>query len=102
MVSKSSSTPLEKLGLRSSLDCALHLPIRYEDETKLSTIGEVIHAFGAVTAQVQGYVIRQDVMFRPRRQLLVVIADDAGNELFLRWLNFYPSQQKQMAVGQHS
>ena len=101
MVSKSSSTPLEKLGLRSSLDCALHLPIRYEDETKLSTIGEVIHAFGAVTAQVQGYVIRQDVMFRPRRQLLVVIADDAGNELFLRWLNFYPSQQKQMAVGQH-
>ncbi len=101
MVSKSSSTPLEKLGLRSSLDCALHLPIRYEDETKLSTISEVVHAFGVVTAQVQGYVVRQDVMFRPRRQLIVVIADDAGNELFLRWLNFYPSQQKQMAVGQH-
>ena len=101
MVSKSSSTPLEKLGLRSSLDCALHLPIRYEDETKLSTIGEVIHAFGVVTAQVQGYVVRQEVMFRPRRQLLVVMADDAGHELFLRWLNFYPSQQKQMAIGQH-
>ena len=101
MVSKSGSTPLEKLGLRSSLDCALHLPIRYEDETKLSTISDVIHAFGVVSAQVQGYVVRQDVMFRPRRQLIVVIADEAGNELFLRWLNFYPSQQKQMAVGQH-
>ena len=101
MVSKSGSTPLEKLGLRSSLDCALHLPIRYEDETKLSTISEVIHAFGVVTTQVQGYVVRQEIMFRPRRQLIVVIADDAGHELFLRWLNFYPSQQKQMAVGQH-
>lgn len=101
MVSKSSSTPLEKLGLHSSLDCALHLPIRYEDETKLSTIAEVVRGFGVVTAQVQGYVVRQEVMFRPRRQLIVVIADDAGRELFLRWLNFYPSQQKQMAVGQH-
>ena len=101
MVSKSSSNPLEKLGLHSSLDCALHLPIRYEDETKLSTIASVINSFGISTAQVQGYVVRQAVMFRPRRQLLVVIRDDDGDELFLRWLNFYPSQQKQMAIGQH-
>jgi len=101
MVRQSSSNPLEKLGLRSSLDCALHLPIRYEDETKLSTIGSVINSFGVVSAQVQGHVIRQEVMYRPRRQLLVVIRDEAGDELFLRWLNFYPSQQKQMAIGQH-
>jgi ATP-dependent DNA helicase RecG len=33
--------------------------------------------------------------------LLVVIRDEEGSELFLRWLNFYPSQQKQMALGQH-
>lgn len=101
MVRQSSSNPLEKLGLHSSLDCALHLPIRYEDETKLSTIGSVINSFGVVSAQIQGHVIRQEVMYRPRRQLLVVIRDDAGDELFLRWLNFYPSQQKQMAIGQH-
>jgi len=101
MVSKSSSNPLEKLGLHTSLDCALHLPIRYEDETKLSTITSVINSFGGASAQVQGHVIRQEVMYRPRRQLLVVIRDQEGDELFLRWLNFYPSQQKQMAVGQH-
>jgi ATP-dependent DNA helicase RecG len=101
MVSKSSSNPLEKLGLHSSLDCALHLPIRYEDETKLSTIASVINSFGGASAQVQGTVIRQEVMYRPRRQLLTVIRDEEGDELFLRWLNFYPSQQKQMAVGQH-
>ena len=101
MTGKSNSSPLDKLGLRSSLDCALHMPIRYEDETKLSTIAEAIGSFGGLTYQVQGYVIRQEVMFRPRRQLLVQIRDDDGQELFLRWLNFYPSQQKQMSMGTH-
>jgi hypothetical protein len=52
-----------------------------------------------LTFQVQGVVIKQEVLFRPRRQLLVVIRDEHGDELFLRWLNFYPSQQKQMAVA---
>ena len=101
MTGKTNSSPLDKLGLRSSLDCALHMPIRYEDETKLSTIAEAIGSFGGLTYQVQGYVIRQEVMFRPRRQLLVQIRDDDGQELFLRWLNFYPSQQKQMSMGTH-
>ena len=101
MTGKTNSSPLDKLGLRSSLDCALHIPIRYEDETKLSTIAEAIGSFGGLTYQVQGYVIRQEVMFRPRRQLLVQIRDDNGQELFLRWLNFYPSQQKQMSMGTH-
>lgn len=99
MTGKTNSSPLDKLGLRSSLDCALHIPIRYEDETKLSTIAEAVGSFGGLTYQVQGYVIRQEVMFRPRRQLLVQIRDDDGQELFLRWLNFYPSQQKQMSMG---
>ncbi|MFM9155803.1 MAG: ATP-dependent DNA helicase RecG [Polynucleobacter victoriensis] len=101
MTGKTNSSPLDKLGLRSSLDCALHIPIRYEDETKLSTIAVEIGSFGGLTYQVQGYVIRQEVMFRPRRQLLVQIRDDDGQELFLRWLNFYPSQQKQMSMGTH-
>lgn len=101
MTGKTNTSPLDKLGLRSSLDCALHIPIRYEDETKLSTIAEAIGSFGGLSYQVQGYVIRQEVMFRPRRQLLVQIRDDDGQELFLRWLNFYPSQQKQMSMGTH-
>ncbi len=101
MTGKTNSSPLDRLGLRSSLDCALHIPIRYEDETKLSTIAEAVGSFGGLTYQVQGYVIRQEVMFRPRRQLLVQIRDDDGQELFLRWLNFYPSQQKQMSMGTH-
>ena len=101
MVEKTVSSPLEKLGLRTPLDCVLHLPIRYEDETRLWSIAKAIDSFGLGSVQVQGTVIRQEVAFRPRRQLLVVIRDDQGDELMLRWLNFYPSQQKQMAVGRH-
>jgi len=54
MTKKASSPSLEKLGLHSSLDCVLHLPIRYEDETKLSTIGQAVGTFGGLTFQVQG------------------------------------------------
>ena len=32
---------LEKLGIRSKLDLVLHLPLRYEDETKLTRLADV-------------------------------------------------------------
>jgi ATP-dependent DNA helicase RecG len=44
-------------------------------------------------AQVEGVVTDCRVETRGRRQLLVRLADDSG-ELLLRFLNFYPSQQK--------
>src|SRR5690606_38496325 len=49
-------------------------------------------------AQVEGEVLRAEVTQRPRRQLVARIADDSGT-LVARWLNFYPSQQKQLAPG---
>lgn len=90
---------LAKLGLRRPVDLVLHLPMRYEDETALETIGEAIRRAGmGLAAQVEGEVISNEVTFRPRRQLVVKIADETG-ELTLRFLNFYGSQTKQMAEG---
>ncbi|MGO4765985.1 ATP-dependent DNA helicase RecG [Cupriavidus sp. 2KB_3] len=90
---------LAKLGLRRPVDLVLHLPMRYEDETALETIGEAIRRAGmGLAAQVEGEVISNEVTFRPRRQLVVKIADESG-ELTLRFLNFYGSQTKQMAEG---
>jgi ATP-dependent DNA helicase RecG len=88
------------MGLDSPMALALHLPSRYEDETELLTIEEAIShgRYGAV--QTQGLVIRNQVLFRPRRQMNVTIEDETET-LQLRFLNFYPSQQKQMAVGAH-
>jgi ATP-dependent DNA helicase RecG len=88
------------MGLNSPMALALHLPSRYEDETELFTIEEALGLGRFHAIQTQGVVIRNQVMFRPRRQLLVTIEDDTAS-LQLRFLNFYPSQQKQMAVGSH-
>ncbi|SAK53774.1 ATP-dependent DNA helicase RecG [Caballeronia catudaia] len=87
---------LAKLGLKSDIDLVLHLPMRYEDETQLTPIGEMIP--GDI-AQTEGVVFDNEIAYRPRRQLLVKMQDDAGDELTLRFLNFYGSQVKQMAVG---
>ena len=86
---------LEKLGLKRDIDLALHLPLRYEDETRLQPIGPLRDGD---QAQVEGTVVEQRIEDRNRRQMLVRIEDRSG-ELLLRFLNFYPSTQKQLAVG---
>ncbi|VCU72488.1 ATP-dependent DNA helicase RecG [Pigmentiphaga humi] len=86
---------MRKLGLVAADDFVLHLPLRYEDETQVTPIGRLIPG---MWAQVEGEVTRCEVAYRPRRQLVAAIRDETG-ELGLRYLNFYPSQQKQLAVG---
>ncbi|MEO6917948.1 MAG: ATP-dependent DNA helicase RecG [Collimonas sp.] len=88
---------LEKLGLRTDMDLILHLPMRYEDETAIVTIRQA-GMMGASVAQIEGVVSTCEIQYRPRRQLIVTIADDTG-QLVMRFLNFYGSQTKQLAVG---
>jgi ATP-dependent DNA helicase RecG len=86
---------LLKLGLVRDIDLALHLPMRYEDETRVVPIASLCD--GEV-AQVQGIVRACEVDDRRRRQLVVLVHDVSG-ELRLRFLNFYASQVKAYAVG---
>ena len=86
---------LRKLGLVRPIDLALHLPLRYEDETR---VVRLVDARDGDTVQIEGEVTHQEVTFRPRRQLLVSV-NDGSDTVVLRFFNFYPSQQKQMAVG---
>ncbi len=86
---------LAKLGIATPFDLVLHLPLRYEDETKIARIADLLPG---ETAQVEGEIVRCEVMYRPRRSLVCQLQDDSGT-LTLRFLNFYPSQQKQLAVG---
>jgi len=86
---------LDKLGLVRAIDLALHLPIRYEDETRIVPIAELRD--GSV-AQVEGVVTDSQVQIRARRQLVVRI-HDGRDDLVLRFLHFYPSHQKSLAVG---
>jgi ATP-dependent DNA helicase RecG len=86
---------MEKLGLLRDIDLALHLPLRYEDETRIVPIAALREN---EPAQVEGVVTDCQIELRSRRQLLVRVQDDSGSVL-LRFLHFYPSHQKQMATG---
>ncbi|MEO7129024.1 MAG: ATP-dependent DNA helicase RecG, partial [Rhodoferax sp.] len=86
---------LRKLGLVRDIDLALHLPLRYEDETR---IVRLVDAREGDTVQIEATVTACEVTFRPRRQLLVTV-DDGSETCLLRFFSFYPSQQKALAVG---
>ena len=86
---------LARAGLVSDWDFVLHLPLRYEDETRITPIANLIPGD---ESQVEAEVLSADVVYRGKRQLRVAVRDETG-QLMLRFLNFYSSQIKQMAVG---
>ncbi|MDP1741796.1 ATP-dependent DNA helicase RecG [Polaromonas sp.] len=86
---------LDKLSLRRDIDLALHLPLRYEDETRITRLAD---ARDGDMVQIEGQVTHSEVTFRPRRQLRVTV-DDGSDTCVLRFINFYPSHQKTLSVG---
>jgi ATP-dependent DNA helicase RecG len=86
---------LEKLGLRRDIDLALHLPLRYEDETRIVRLAD---ARDGEMVQIEGQITHSEITFRGRRQLRVTI-DDGSDTCVLRFINFYPSHQKTLSVG---
>ncbi len=91
------ASKLAKLGLRTDMDLVLHLPMRYEDETEVIAIREACLR-GGHTSQVEGIVTKNEITYKPRKQMIVHIADDTG-ELMLRFMNFYGSQAQLLADG---
>ena len=86
---------LAKLGLTRDIDLALHLPLRYEDETRIVKLRD---AREGDSAQIEATVTACEIVYRPRRQLMVTV-DDGTDTCMLRFFSFYPSQQKALAVG---
>jgi ATP-dependent DNA helicase RecG len=86
---------LDKLGLRRDIDLALHLPLRYEDETRITRLTD---AREGDTVQIEAAVTHCEITRRPRRQLVVTV-DDGSDTCTLRFFNFYPSLQKTLALG---
>ena len=86
---------LTRLGIRSLQDLVTHLPLRYEDETRIVSVHD---ALSGETVQIEGTVVDTQVRFRPGRQLISEI-DDGSARLVLRFFNFYPSQKAALAPG---
>ncbi|MCK6390525.1 MAG: ATP-dependent DNA helicase RecG [Azonexus sp.] len=86
---------LAKIGLHCEADLLVHLPLRYEDETRITPVAA---APWGEAVQVEVVVTHCEVQFRPRRQMVVKAVDDSG-ELTLRFFSFYPSQQAALSEG---
>jgi ATP-dependent DNA helicase RecG len=80
---------LERLGIHTVQDVLFHLPLRYEDRTRVVPMGRVRPGEQAV---VHGEVELAEVRFGRRRALLVRISDGTG-ALTLRFFHFSAAQQ---------
>ena len=87
---------LAKHGLTRDADLVLHLPLRWEDETRVTPIRDLLPG---QTAQVQAVVTDASVAYRPRRMLTLTVEDASGSVLGIRFLNFYPSHLKLFQPG---
>jgi ATP-dependent DNA helicase RecG len=86
---------LEKLGIHSIGDVLFHLPLRYQDRTRVVPIGALRPEEECV---IQGRVEISQVQFGRRRSLMVRIADGTG-AIYLRFFHFTKAQQDALARG---
>jgi len=86
---------LARLNVRAVQDLWFLLPLRYEDRTRVSPIGELTDG---MRAAVEATVELAEIVFRGRRQLLCRVSDGSG-WLTLRFFHFSASQQAGLARG---
>ncbi len=86
---------LQKLGLCVIQDLIFHLPLRYEDRTRVYPIGTLRPG---MTALVSGTVEFIDVLPRGRKGLVCRISDDSGF-INLKFFHFTASQHNALRPG---
>ncbi|MEN4909711.1 ATP-dependent DNA helicase RecG [Rahnella bonaserana] len=94
-VGASQADKLAKLGLETIQDLLLHLPLRYEDRTRLYTINDLQPG---IFATIEGEVLRSDISFGRRRMLTCQISDGTGM-VTLRFFNFNAAMKNSLAAG---
>ncbi|WP_333797838.1 ATP-dependent DNA helicase RecG [Rheinheimera sp.] len=86
---------LAKLGIVSVQDILFHLPLRYEDRTRLCAIRDI---WPAQQVSVQGIVQSSDIIFGKRRSWVVVLSDGTGS-ITLRFFHFSAAQKNAVTPG---
>ncbi|MCC8472896.1 ATP-dependent DNA helicase RecG [Xanthomonas arboricola] len=83
-------------GILTLQDLWLHLPLRYEDRTRLTTIAQLQ---SGVPAQIEGRVDAVERGFRYRPVLRVAVSDESHSSVVLRFFHFRAAQVAQFAPG---
>ncbi|MEM6936706.1 MAG: ATP-dependent DNA helicase RecG, partial [Pseudomonadota bacterium] len=86
---------LARLGLEQVSDLLFHLPLRYEDRTRIWPLGELRPG---QLAQVEGEVINSRIVWGRKPMLLWTLGDGSGR-LTMRLFNFFRSQLNQLKAG---
>jgi len=86
---------LKTLGVLTVLDLLFHLPLRYQDRTRITPIGGLRQGADVV---IEGRIVGSAVMFGKRRSLMVKVQDGTGVTT-LRFFHFSAAQKTAMADG---
>lgn len=89
------ASKLEKIGLISLQDLLFHLPLRYEDRTRITSVRDLIPG---IYTNIIGEVTQSQIIQGKRRMMLVTINDGTGS-INLRFFHFSASQKNSLAVG---
>ena len=83
---------LNKLGINSTIDLLLYLPNKYNDQTEIQLINDIL--IGEKN-QIEVNVNNLEVKYRPKKNLILYVSDTSG-QMQIRFLHYYPSQIKQL------
>ncbi|WP_075179348.1 ATP-dependent DNA helicase RecG [Neptunomonas phycophila] len=86
---------LERLGILNLQDLLFHLPLRYQDRTRILPIGSLRPGDECV---IEGTIRASDVLMGKRRSLLCRVQDGTGT-ITLRFFHFSAAQKNGLAVG---
>lgn len=86
---------LAKLGIHSIQDLLFHLPLRYQDRTRITPIGALRPNVDVV---IEGEIMLADVVFGKRRSLAVRLQDGTGT-ITLRFYHFSGAQKNNLKKG---
>ena len=86
---------LSRIGINNVQDLLFHLPMRYEDRTRITPIADIRpESF----ATIEGYVQYTEVQFG-RRPILSVTLSDGTSKVMLKFFNFNAGMKNSLAVG---
>jgi len=86
---------IQALGIHQVADLLFHLPIRYEDHTRIHPIGSCLPGQQVL---IEGRV-EHSAIVRGRRAMLVIVISDGTGRMTLRFFHFYQQQQRQLSAG---
>ena len=86
---------MNTLGIHQVKDLLFHLPIRYEDRTRIQAIGSCRPGQRVL---IEGQV-EHSAIVRGRRSMLVVVLSDGTGRITLRFFHFRAYQKQQLSKG---